>query len=122
MDRKRRRVSFNVDIFSGFRLLGKPLYYLLFLALPSFILLISDSSAGLNKKTKKIYKKLLRKVVRSVKQFHLPKIYFPKIVFPPKLFIGTALSFIIAAFLLFFYFYFLKGLPTPYDLKNISQN
>ncbi|MEK7111003.1 MAG: transglycosylase domain-containing protein [Patescibacteria group bacterium] len=118
MDRKRRRVSFNVDIFSGFRLLGKPLYYLLFLALPSFILLISDSSAGLNKKTKKIYKKLLRKVVRSVKQFHLPKIYFPKIVFPPKLFIGTALSFIIATFLLFFYFYFLKGLPTPYDLKK----
>ncbi len=118
MDRKRRRVSFNVDIFSGFRLLGKPLYYLLFLALPSFILLISDSSAGLNKKTKKIYKKLLRKVVRSVKQFHLPKIYFPKIVFPPKLFIGAALSFIIATFLLFFYFYFLKGLPTPYDLKK----
>lgn len=108
MDRKRRRAGFDVDIFSGFRLLGKPLYYLLLVGLPSIFLFVVNSAKKIKTKIRKAYKKLLRKVFRSAKQFRLPK----------KTFLGASLLLIAAAILLFFYFYFLKGLPTPYDLKK----
>ena len=164
MDRKRRRVGFNVDIFSGFRLLGKPLYYFLFLALPYTLLLIINFFAELKivvrKATKKQFQKacsvivlrsriLLRKTrlfpsgrssnlkrktdrhapipsglaMTFIKRFRFPKISFPKIVFPKislpsALVLYSAIFLVIASCLLFFYFYFLKGLPTPYDLKK----
>ena len=128
MDRKRRRVGFNVDIFSGLRLLGKPLYYFLFLALPSIFLLILNLISKLKIRIRKIYKKLLRKIIRSTKRFHLPKIrfpefsfpkiIFPKISFPRKLPFFAVSSLIFTGLLIFIYFYFLKDLPTPYDLKK----
>ena len=128
MDRKRRRVGFNVDIFSGLRLLGKPLYYFLFLALPSIFLLILSLISKLKIRIRKIYKKLLRKIIRSTKRFHLPKIrfpefsfpkiIFPKISFPRKLPFFAVSSLIFTGLLIFIYFYFLKDLPTPYDLKK----
>ena len=151
MDRKRRRVGFNVDIFSGFRLLGKPLYYFLFLALPYTLLLIINFFAELKivvrKATKKQFQKACSVIARSlrrgnlkrktdrhppipsglamtfIKRFRFPKISFPKIVFPKislpsALVLYSAIFLVIASCLLFFYFYFLKGLPTPYDLKK----
>ncbi len=123
MDRKRRRVGFNVDIFSGLRLLGKPLYYFLFLALPSVLLLTVSFTAKLKIIIRRSAKKLSRKITLSIKQLHFPKIrfqkiIFPKISFPPVLVFYSAASLAAAVFLLFFYFYFLKGLPTPYDLKK----
>jgi len=128
MDRKRRRVGFNVDIFSGLRLLGKPLYYFLFLALPSIFLLILSLISKLKIRIRKIYKKLLRKIILSTKRFHLPKIrfpefsfpkiIFPKISFPRKLPFFAVSSLIFTGLLIFIYFYFLKDLPTPYDLKK----
>ena len=128
MDRRRRRVGFNVDIFSGLRLLGKPLYYFLFLALPSIFLLILSLISKLKIRIRKIYKKLLRKIILSTKRFHLPKIrfpefsfpkiIFPKISFPRKLPFFAVSSLIFTGLLIFIYFYFLKDLPTPYDLKK----
>ena len=123
MDRKRRRVGFNVDIFSGLRLLGKPIYYFLFLALPYALLLIVNFTAKLKIIARKTSKKISRKITLAVKRFQFPKVYFPQIIFPkisfpPILFFYSAFLLVISSLLLFFYFYFLKDLPTPYDLKK----
>ena len=75
MDRKRRRVSFDVDIFSGFRLLGRPLYYILFLALPSGILLITSLAARLKiiirKITKRLFQNTYSVIARSLRRGNL---------------------------------------------------
>ncbi|MBI2310161.1 transglycosylase domain-containing protein [Candidatus Collierbacteria bacterium] len=118
MDRRRRRVGFDVDVFSGFRLLGKPLYYFLFLALPSGILLITSLAARLKTNSQKYSKGAIRKTRKTAKRLGFPKIVIPKISLPPISIFYAAIFLSIIGILWMFYFYIFKDLPTPYDLKK----
>jgi 1A family penicillin-binding protein len=135
MDRKRRRVGFDIDIFYGFKLLGKPLYYLLFLALPSIFLLIVNLITRIKKIARKIKRDLIQKVLSVITRSRRRRgnlkrktdrhsanwriaMTLSKITFRPALTVYAAVSFIILGSSFFFYFYFLKNLPTPYDLKK----
>ncbi|MBI5357096.1 PBP1A family penicillin-binding protein [Candidatus Collierbacteria bacterium] len=141
MDRKRRRAGFDIDIFYGFKLLGKPLYFILFLALPSILLLIFNSIVRIKKIALKVKRNLIQKVLSviagsrrrrgnlrrradrhsanwRIAMTFLKRFNFPKIRLSSKIFWGSTISLIAATFLLSFYLYFLKDLPTPYDLKK----